>query len=236
MKHLLKYFFLVTVTFFSVACSSDNDEVIDTNPVKIVYYKNADEFALTYDSKGTVSQSIRNQAFDLYKQGKWGELEALFKANQLNGGWPPANGGYNIVDDVPLSAGQKFDRYSGAVGAYNGSGVPTLGGSFTSPIINGYVYTFTQRALNQPENSYDFYYEIDVLNNSLYFKSQTADIIPWFGQTGNGKQTMWKIPIDITTGYPKTWNKLAEEGYIKVTIKKSPSGKYNNLVGTVIQS
>ena len=72
MKHLLKYFFLVTVTFFSVACSSDNDEVIDTNPVKIVYYKNADEFALTYDSKGTVSQSIRNQAFDLYKQGKWG--------------------------------------------------------------------------------------------------------------------------------------------------------------------
>ena len=110
MKHLLKYFFLVTVTFFSVACSSDNDEVIDTNPVKIVYYKNADEFALTYDSKGTVSQSIRNQAFDLYKQGKWGELEALFKANQLNGGWPPANGGYNIVDDVPLSAGQKTGR------------------------------------------------------------------------------------------------------------------------------
>ncbi|WGL74028.1 hypothetical protein [Elizabethkingia miricola] len=46
---------------------------------------------------------------------------------------------------------------------------------------------------------------------------------------------MWKIPLDRATGFPKTWNKLAEEGYIKITIKKSPSGKYNNLVGTVIQ-
>jgi hypothetical protein len=46
---------------------------------------------------------------------------------------------------------------------------------------------------------------------------------------------MWKIPIDITTGYQKTWNKLAQEGYVKITIKKSPSGKYTNLVGTVIQ-
>lgn len=95
------------------------------------------------------------------------------------------------------------------------------GGSFTSPIINGYTYTFTQRALNQSEDKYDFYYEIEVLNNLLPFKGQTADIIPWFGQVGKGKQTMWKIPIDITTGYQKTWNKLAQEGYVKVTIKKS---------------
>ncbi|WP_313091320.1 glycohydrolase toxin TNT-related protein [Chryseobacterium flavum] len=206
MKHLFKYFFFLAVTSFSLACSSDREDETDnsTNPVKIVFYKNADEFALTYDPSGSVSQTIRSQAFDLYKQGKWSELEALFKTNSLNSGWPPANGGYNIVDDVPLQAGQKFDRYSGAVGNYDGTGVPTLGGSFTSPIINGYVYTFTERALNQPENKYDFYYEIDVLNNLLPFKSQTADIIPWFGQAGNGKQTMWKIPVDITTGYQKT--------------------------------
>lgn len=97
------------------------------------------------------------------------------------------------------------------------------------------MYTFAERALNQPENKYDFYYQIDVLN-ALPFKSQTADIIPWFNQVGNGKQTMWKIPIDINTGFPKTWNKLASEGYIKITIKKSPSGKYPNLEGTVIQN
>ncbi|WP_106915735.1 glycohydrolase toxin TNT-related protein [Chryseobacterium aurantiacum] len=236
MKHLFKYIFFFTIASFSIACSSDREDEIENtpNPVKIVFYKNADELAATYDTNNTVNQTIRNQAYDLYKQGKWKELEALFKANNLNGGWPPANGGFNIVDEVPILAGQKYDRYSGAIN-YSGSGTPTLGGSFTSPIINGYVYTFTERALNQEENKYDFYYEIDVLNNALPFKSQTADIIPWFNQTGNGKQTMWKIPIDITTGFQKTWNKLAEEGYVKITIKKSPSGKYNNLVGTVIQ-
>ncbi|SEH32761.1 glycohydrolase toxin TNT-related protein [Chryseobacterium culicis] len=236
MKHLFKYIFFLTVTSFSVACSSDNDDVMDVNPeVTTVFYKNADELAATYDNNNSVSQAVRNQAFDLYKRGKWSELESLFKANGLNGGWPPANGGYNIVDDVSLQVGQKFDRYSGAVGTYNGTGVPTLGGSFTSPIINGYVYTFTQRALNQAEDKYDFYYEIDVLNNSMQFKTQTADIIPWFNQAGKGKQTMWKIPVDINTGYQKTWNKLAEEGYVKITIKRSPSGKYPNLAGTVIQ-
>ncbi|WP_137904075.1 glycohydrolase toxin TNT-related protein [Chryseobacterium sp. 2VB] len=236
MKHLFKYIFFLAIASFSVACSSDDDDVIDINPdVTTVFYKNADELAVTYDSNNSVSQAIRNQVYDLYKRGKWSELESLFKANNLNGGWPPANGGYNIVDDVPFKVGQKFDRYSGAVGSYNGAGVPTLGGSFTSPIINGYVYTFTQRALNQPEDKYDFYYEIDVLNNSMQFKTQTADIIPWFSQAGKGKQTMWKIPIDINTGYQKTWNKLAEEGYIKITIKRSPSGKYPNLAGTVIQ-
>ncbi|MGG7549688.1 glycohydrolase toxin TNT-related protein [Chryseobacterium arthrosphaerae] len=236
MKHVFKYLFFFTAVFSSMACSSDREEEVQPpSDVTIVFYKSADELAVTYDPNGNVNASVRSQIFELYRQGKWSELEALFKANNLNGGWPPANGGYNIVDEVPLQAGQKFDRYSGAVGSYNGTGVPTLGGSFTSPIINGYVYTFTQRALNQPENKYDFYYEIDVLNNAMQFKTQTADIIPWFNQTGKGKQTMWKIPIDINTGYQKTWNKLAEEGYIKVTIKKSPSGKYPNLAGTVIQ-
>ncbi|CAA7387244.1 glycohydrolase toxin TNT-related protein [Chryseobacterium fistulae] len=237
MKHLFKYFFFLTIASFSIACSSDREEETYSTipPVTSVFYKNADEFALTYDTSGTVSPAIKDQAFNLYKEGKWIELEGLFNANKLNGGWPPANGGYNIKDDVPFQAGQKFDRYSGAIGSYDGTGIPTLGGSFTSPIINGYVYSFEQRALNKPENTYDFYYEIDVLNNLLSFTSQTADVIPWFNQVGGGKQTMWKIPIDPTTGYQKTWNKLAEEGYIKVTIKKSPSGKFPKLVGTVIQ-
>jgi len=197
------------------------------------FFKNADEFAATFDRNGALSSEQRQTAFDLYNQQKWNELEALFKANGWNGGWPPANGGYNIVDDVPLKAGMKFDRYSAAVGNYTGTGTPNLGGSFTSPLINGQSYTFTQRALNQPENTYDFYYEIEVLKD-LPFKGQTADIIPWFGQAGKGKQTMWKIPVDPDSGYPKTWNQLAKEGYIKVIIKQSPSGKYPNIAGTII--
>ncbi|WP_415327026.1 hypothetical protein [Chryseobacterium sp. MMS23-Vi53] len=237
MKNLFKYILLVNIALFSVACSSDRDEFIDEQPSEVttVFYKNATELAATYDPSNSVSQTMRDQIYDLYKKGKWSELETLFVSNNLNGKWPPANGGFNIVDDTPITMGQKYDRYSGAIGTYSGTGAPTLGGSFTSPIINGYVYTFGQRALNQPENSYDFYYEIEVLNNLLTFKGQTADIIPWFGQVGRGKQTMWKIPIDPATGYQKTWNKLAQEGYIKVTIKKNPSGNYPGAVGVVIQ-
>lgn len=236
MKNLFKCILIFAIPLASIACKSD-DEVLENRipPVMTLFYQNADELAKTYDPSGKVNQSIRNQAFNLYKQGKWSELEILFKNNNLNGGWPPANGGYNIVDDVSFTAGQKFDRYSGAVGSFSGTGIPTLGGSFTSPIIDGYIYTFSQRALNNPETSYDFYYEIDVLNNLLPFKGQIADVIPWFNQVGGGTQTMWKIPVDPMTGYQKTWNKLAQEGYIKVTIKRSPSGKYNNLAGTVIQ-
>lgn len=200
------------------------------------FFKTVDEFALTFDKAGTVSQSIKNQAYDLYNQGKWSELETLFKNNNLNKSgttvWPPANGGYNIVDNVDIKAGMKFDRYGGANPGWNGQGVPPLGGNFTSPMMQSGSYSFGQRALNQAENEYDFYYEIEVLKD-LPFKGQTADVIPWFGQVGGGKQTMWNIPK--VGNYPKTWNMLAAEGYVKITIKSSPSGNFQNLVNTVIQ-
>lgn len=236
MNHLFKYILLFAIPFLSVGCSSD-DEASESSipPVMTLFYQNADALAKTYDPSGKVSPSLRNEIFELYKQGNWSSLEALFKNSNLNGGWPPASGGYNIIDNVSFTTGQKYDRYSGAVGNYSGTGTPTLGGSFTSPVIDGYHYTFSQRALNMPEKSYDFYYEIDVLNNLLSFQGQLADVIPWFGQVGGGTQVMWKIPVDPMTGYQKTWNKLAQEGYIKVTIVKSPSGKYNSLAGTVIQ-
>ncbi|RBQ04048.1 glycohydrolase toxin TNT-related protein [Pedobacter miscanthi] len=236
MKNLFKYLLLLNIALFSVACRSDRDDLLEEPPSKPVteFYKNANELAATYDPSNAVSQTVRNRVYDLYKSKKWSELETVFTNDNLNGKWPPANGGYNTVDDTPITMGQKYDRYSNGIGTYSGTGAPTLGGSFTSPIINGYVYTFGQRALNQAENAYDFYYEIEVLNNSLTFGGQTADVIPWFNQVGNGKQTMWKIPIDPATGYQKTWNKLAQEGYIKVTIKKNPSGKYPGAVGVVI--
>ncbi|WP_233194528.1 glycohydrolase toxin TNT-related protein [Aquimarina sp. I32.4] len=199
-----------------------------------VFFKNVDDFARTFDKAGEVNATIRNQAFDLYKQGKWRELETLFNNNNLNGSWPPANGGFNIVDDVPIKTGQKFDRYSGNFGI-DTNGNPILGGSFTSPLNKGTPYKFGQRALNKSKGEYDFYYEIEVLQD-LPFKAQNADVIPWFGQIGGAKQSMWKMPMDEITGYPKTWNKLAEEGYIKITIKGSPSGNFSNLTGTIIKN
>ena len=207
--------------------------------VKIVYFKNADDFAKTYDQADTVNNIIRQQAFNLYKQGAWLKLESLFKQYQLNKSgttiWPPASGGYNIVDSVSIKVGQKFDRYGNAAG-YSGTGVPNLTGSFTSPMPGGVSYKFSQRALNLPENAYDFYYVIEVLKN-LPFKSQTATIIPWFGEQGNGKQSLWFIPKNPNSpqGYSYTLTELAQLGFIKITIKKSPSGRYPALVNTVIQ-
>jgi hypothetical protein len=128
------------------------------------FFKSVDEFALTFDKAGNVSQTIRQQAYDLYNSKNWNTLEDLFSQNNLNGGWPPGNGGFNIVDNVPITAGQKFDRYGNAFGN-TPNGNPNLGGSFTSPIENSAPYNFGQRALNGQESSYDFFYEIEILQD-----------------------------------------------------------------------
>lgn len=206
-----------------------------SNKVTQVFYTSAAELAATYDKNNTASQTLHDEIYNLYQQGKWGELETIFSQNNLNGGWPPSNGGFNIKDNIPLKKGMCFDRYSGAVGNYTGTGVPILGGNFTCPVIRNKTYSFGQRALNKAENQYDFYFRIEIMKD-LPFMGQEASIIPWFKQPGLGKQVMWKIPIDTSTGYPTTWNKLAEEGFIKITIISSPSGKYSQLAGTVISS
>ena len=203
------------------------------------YFKNINDFTATYDKTNSVPEGIRILAFDLYKQGNWKDLESLFKNNNLNKKgttiWPPANGGYNIIDNVDLKVGMKFDRYGGAFGN-TANGNPNLGGSFMSPIYNGSPYNFGQRALNQAENLYDFYYEIEILQD-LPFKAENADVIPWFNYVGKGKQSMWNIPANPNSpqGFSYTLSELAEMGMLKITIKSSPSGNFNNLVNTVIQ-
>ncbi|WP_109097454.1 fibronectin type III domain-containing protein [Aquimarina sp. AU58] len=208
---------------------------INKGPVTTVFFKNVDEFAATFDKTGTVNQTVRKQAFDLYKKGKWGELEDLFNKHSLNDGWPPAKGGYNIVDNVPIKKGQKFDRYGGAFGN-TPNGNPNLGGSFTSPVNNNKPYNFGQRALDKTRDKFDFYYEIEVLKD-LSFTSQNADVIPWFSYIGGGKQALWDIPKNPNSadGHSYTLSELAEMGLIKITIKDSPNGKYSELINTVIE-
>lgn len=111
--------------------------------------------------------------------------------------------------------------------------LPQVGGSYTSPSDN-FSYSFEQRALKNTESIYGLFYEIEVTKD-LPFNTMDADVIPWHGHICGGKQNYWKVPIDPTTGYPKTWNKLAEEGYMKITIKSSPNGNYGSDVGKIIQ-
>lgn len=84
------------------------------------------------------------------------------------------------------------------------------------------------------EFEYDFYYEMEIIKDVL-FSGDSADIISWFNQIGKGKQMKWNIPINSKTNFPKTWNELVREGYIRV-IKDSPSGKYKYLINKEINS
>lgn len=57
---------------------------------------------------------LGDQAWHLWQQKKWQELEALFKANNLNGGWPP-NRGFVDITTESLSVGTTIDRYGGYI-------------------------------------------------------------------------------------------------------------------------
>ena len=206
------------------------DEIIDGIPSN--FFRNANDLGETYDTFNKLSKTVRGEAFNYYKQQKWDKLEQLFKTYKLK--WPPADGGYNIIYNVSLKKGMKFDRYGNAIKETLKGETPILAGEFTSPIINGKRYSFSQRALNKLESEYDFYYEIEIIKD-VPFSGDSADIIPWFNQIGKGKQMKWNIPINPKTNFPKTWNELVREGYIRVIIKDSPSGKYKYLINKEIK-
>ncbi|MDF1697160.1 MAG: glycohydrolase toxin TNT-related protein [Saprospiraceae bacterium] len=204
---------------------------IVNNPV--VKGSKYEDFVAVSNFDGNFHQS--EYSFYLWKVEQWKELEDFFNANKINGGWPPNQGGYYEQQNVPLIKGLRFDRY-GSVLKIDSTMTPyepILTGTFTSPIENGRPYSFGQRALNKPENTYDLYFEIEVLKD-LPFTSLDATVIPWFNQVGNGKQAMWNIP-KAASGYPMTWNDLVDLDYIIIRIKKSPNGSYSQFANTVLK-
>lgn len=181
---------------------------------------------------------VRGEFWNYYKQRKWAKLEALaikHKINKTPDGtiWPPANGGYNVIPPYNPPVNMKLDRY-GAVSSID-NGIPELRGSYVSPLDGSKPYTFEQRSLNQAEHLYDVYYEITILKD-FPFKIETADVIPWGGYGGNGKQSRLIVTENAANGFPKTLTQLAQEGKIKITIKSSPNGNYNSLVNTTIKN
>ena len=178
---------------------------------------------------------LRALVYQYYKKANsenkphlWKRIEEIFSEYNINRKFPPCNGGYNIRDKVNISEFTKYDRYCNPIGNWDGTSAPILGGSFTSPIVNGKPFDFSSRALNLSENEYKIYFEIEVLEDTG-LTGQLADVIPWFNQKGQGKQMMWNLPKDPTTNYPKTWNQLAEEGKIRITIKEVHSSDPNLL-------
>jgi hypothetical protein len=196
-----------------------------------------ESFAATFSGDSNVTAEIIDQSWAYFLDKNWSKLDELFTANKITSGgviWPPANGGFNTIDSVYLKKGQMFDRYGSTYPVDYKSGVPNLSGSFTSPILKDRPYSFGQRSLNGDKKDYDFYFTIEVLQD-LKFICQEANVIPWFEKPGLATQEKWIIPKNPNSGHPYSFTQLAEMGLIRITIVSSPSGKYPQLVGTVIE-
>ena len=183
-----------------------------------------------------ISSNVRGQYWNYYKQSQWDKLEALAKEYKINFDsysnalWPPANGGYGPLAKRVPNMNEEFDRYGGSFGDF-ADGTPNLGGTYTSPMLNGKPYDFDGRALNIERNKYDFYYKI-IIKDPSKFEIETNRAIPWFGKVGKAEQSRFIIKdLDPLTGRQKTWSQLAKEGSVEIQVIESPSGKYSTWVG-----
>jgi hypothetical protein len=120
---------------------------------------------------------IADQAWDLWKQQKWSDLENLFNANNINKYnnvvFPPNNGAINIVkktlDPSDFSGNLIIDRYGATTG------------KFTAPANT----PFGQRALpsSYASQTPQKYKVLKPIPNV-----EEGQIIPWFNQPGLGIQ------------------------------------------------
>jgi hypothetical protein len=138
--------------------------------------------------------AMAQKAYDLFQQGKWGELETLFKENNLNSGWPP-NRGFADYTTTTIPKDKVIDRYGGW---YDENGKFNDKGTFASP--DG--VPFEDRALpadtkNKPYNKYRVLKPIENVRE--------GPAIPWFEQKGLG--TQYELPMSV--------QKLIKEGYLE---------------------
>lgn len=142
---------------------------------------------------GIADEALAKEAFELFKLKKWAELESLFNANGLNGGWPP-NRGFTSISDTTLPAGFKFDRYGGYMDGPtfkdSGTFVAPDGASFPSRAL-------PEATLGKPYNHYEVVKPIPGVKE--------GPAIPWFGQPGKGMQ--YELP-------PGGIDQLIKDGFI----------------------
>jgi hypothetical protein len=147
-------------------------------------------FESVTDFKNPANGLLGDQAWDLWKQQKWSELEELFKSNNLNFDsrrnvhWPPNRGFIDFTKET-LGIGKEFDRYGG----YFENGVFKDGGDFVSPKGASFESrALPKQTLKEPYRKYKVIKEIPEVK-----KGTSA---PWFGQPGLGIQYELPYPID----------------------------------------
>ncbi|KYH06964.1 hypothetical protein A1704_21145 [Chryseobacterium cucumeris] len=149
---------------------------------------------------GFPSDEIAKQAYNLFKNKNWKQLEQLFTDKNLNENWPPNRGATSTIE-VTLKEGTIFDRYGGWIdenGVFQDKG--TFAGKDGTP--------YTDRALSKGTDSKP-YTRYKVLKDIPLVSE--GEIIPWFGEKGGGIQ--YELPVSI--------NDLIKEGYIKPIAKTS---------------
>ncbi len=135
----------------------------------------------------STNPALGEQAWILWKNENWVELEQLFNSNNLNN-WNgiryPPNDGFINKSNTNLIIDFEFDRYGGAfvddLFVDNGKFVAPNGASFPSRAL-------PEETLLKPYKRYRVIKEIPQVNE--------GQAIPWFGQIGNGMQ--YKLPYSI---------------------------------------
>ena len=135
---------------------------------------------------------LAKKAYDLFKSKKWILLEELIQENNLNGGYPPNQGSFN-VEEIILNAGKEIDRYGGWI---DENGIFRDKGKFVSP--KG--ISFESRSLKS-KGIYNVY---EVIKPIKMVKKAT--VIPWYGKVGLGIQ--YELPANIED--------LIKNGYLKL--------------------
>jgi hypothetical protein len=147
------------------------------------------------DFANGANAQIADQAWDLWKQQKWSELENLFNTNNINKYdnviLPPNNGAINIVkktlDPADFNGNLIIDRYGATTG------------KFTAPANT----PFGQRALpaSYASQTPQKYKVLKPIPNV-----EEGQVIPWFNQPGMGIQ--YKLE--------KSVQYYLDEGYLQI--------------------
>ena len=145
-----------------------------------------EQFKMTFKA----TEKEYQEAFLLWGNKQWKELNEYFISHDLNEGWPPHNG-FIESHKVTLKRGVVLDRYD-----YNGASLVdgSHRGRFASPKKNdGSMFTFQSRALRGDEADYAEFYDLVVLED---ISVEQGSIIPWFNQPGQGIQIMFSEDIE----------------------------------------
>ncbi len=156
-----------------------------TRVYKKVEFKN---FAETVpEFKNGANRNLAEEAYRLWGEERWTELNKLFNDNNLNGKWPPFNGAKSVskVEKGKQLVDKVFDRFQGP---------GEISGRYGSPVYKGegiedLYFTYDSRALKYTIEEGTTYFKFRItkdISDDVTFKY--GEVIPWWGKAGLGDQ------------------------------------------------